>query len=38
VPSRPQLFDGDRPVRIGSRALGPLRMLPIQAAELKKPI
>ena len=34
VPSRHQLFDGDQPVRIGSRALGLLQVLVENAGEV----
>ena len=34
VPSRQQLFDGERPLRIGSRALGLLRVLVENAGEI----
>lgn len=34
VPSRQQLFDGDRPLRIGSRALGLLQVLTENAGEV----
>ena len=34
VPSRQQLFDGDQPVRIGSRALGLLQVLVENAGEV----
>ena len=34
VPSRQQLFDGDQPVRIGSRALGLLQVLLENAGEV----
>src|SRR5271154_1095533 len=34
VPSRQQLFDGDRPVRIGSRALGLLQVLVENAGDV----
>src|SRR5271168_1346288 len=34
VPSRQQLFDGDRPLRIGSRALGLLQVLVENAGEV----
>ena len=34
VPSRQQLFDGDRPLRIGSRALGLLQVLVENAGDV----